>query len=177
MHGSWDYTMQIDSSMNSCHAYQNINLVYISFQLLKRETNYQHSSLHRLSHFTESSSSHTSEGGVAHSLSLKLLAVHLHTGFCSHLSTKNQPCKLPDLSRIVQHSISKCGACPLVHDKKLRVALWLLQKNSRKKTLQANFETVQEIILCVICSLKQFSVIHNFSRLSCSVCMCSSLPY
>ena len=53
-----------------------------------------------------------SEGGVAPSPSLKLLVGHLHTGFCSHLSTKNQynkPCKQPDLARITQHSILKCG--------------------------------------------------------------------
>jgi len=59
-----------------------------------------------------SSSSHTSEGGVAPSSSSKLLAGCLHIDFCNHLSTKNRyykPCKLPDLSRITQCSISKSG--------------------------------------------------------------------
>ena len=71
----------------------------------------------------QSSLSHTSEGGVSPSLSLKLLAGHLYFGFFSHLSIKNRynkPCKLPDLVKIAQD-------------------------------------------------------IHNFSRLSCSVCMCE--PY
>ena len=60
----------------------------------------------------QSSSLRVSEGGVTPRSFLKLMAGRLRTGFCDHLSTKNRQyksLKLPDLSRIAQHFVSKSG--------------------------------------------------------------------
>ena len=63
-----------------------------------------------------SSSSCTSEGGVAPTSSLKLLAGRLAFAAIYQpkidIRTCNKPCKLPDLARIVQRSILKSGHVP-----------------------------------------------------------------
>ena len=63
------------------------SLMQLKFVALNIKCN--HCSMKVDSGYIYSYSSHASEGGVAPSSSLKLLAGCLHIGFCSHLSTKN----------------------------------------------------------------------------------------